>query len=180
MSKKVTIISSTPRKNGNSELLCLEFMKGAKDAGNDVEIIKLREHKINYCYGCGFCSENNYTGCAQNDEMNEIADKLTASDVIVFATPVYFYSLCGQMKTFLDRCCAKYTKMANKSLYYILTAADSDEAMLERAADAFRGFADCLDNPCEKGSLYAAGLWHKGEVITSKYLEQAYNLGKNV
>ena len=118
MSKKIIIISSSPRKGGNSDLLCDEFLKGATDAGNQCEKIFLRDKKINYCSGCGFCTTNDYTACSQNDDMSEILDKMQEADTIVFATPIYFYAISGQMKTFIDRMCARYTHLPNKEFYY--------------------------------------------------------------
>lgn len=106
MSKKILIVSSSPRKGGNSDLLCDEFMKGARGAGHDVEKIRLAEKRIGYCRGCGVCHDAH--ACLQKDDMAELLDKLLEADVIVLATPVYFYTLCGQMKTFIDRTVPRY------------------------------------------------------------------------
>ena len=106
MSKKILIISSSPRKGGNSDLLCDEFMKGARGAGHDVEKVRLAEKRIGYCRGCGVCHDTH--ACLQKDDMEELLDKLLEADVIVLATPVYFYTLCGQMKTFIDRTVPRY------------------------------------------------------------------------
>ena len=114
MSKKVLVISASPRKGGNSDILCDEFIRGAKDAGNETEKIFLKDKKINYCTGCGFCNTNDYTECSQKDDMAEILDKMVEADVIVMATPVYFYTMNGQMKTFIDRCCSRYTHITDK------------------------------------------------------------------
>lgn len=124
MNKKVLILSSSPRRNGNSDLLCDSFAKGAKEVGSSVEKIFLKDLNINYCTGCGVCNNNGYRGCSQKDDMEPILAKMIDADVIVMATPVYFYAMCGQMKTLIDRCCAKYTKIINKDFYFILTAAD--------------------------------------------------------
>lgn len=180
MVKKVLIISSSPVKDGNSDTLCNRFLDGAKDAGHIAEKITLRNKKINSCLSCEYCRNNNYNGCSQKDDMAEILDKMLDANVIVFATPVYFYAMCGQMKIFIDRTCAKYTKLANKEFYYIITAADSEPKMLERTVEEFRGFLDCLDNPTEKGILYASGVWKKGEVNSTDYPNQAYEMGKSV
>lgn len=181
MSKKVLILSASPRKGGNSDVLCDEFLKGAKEAGNDVEKIFLRDKKINYCLGCGFCTNNDYTGCSQKDDMTEILEKMIAADVIVMATPVYFYTMNGQMKTLIDRTCAKYTKIVNKDFYFIVTAADEDKSALERTVEGLRGFSDlCLEGTKEKGVIYAAGVWEKGEIDGTPYVKQAYEMGKNV
>ena len=77
--------------------------------------------------------------------------KMVEADVIVMATPVYFYTLCAQMKTLIDRTCARYTEMGGKEFYFILTAAEESVEMMERTVECFRGFLDCLDDPEERG-----------------------------
>ena len=180
MAKKVLIISSSPRKGGNSDVLCDKFMQGAKEAGNSAEKIFLRDKKINFCTGCGFCNTNDYTKCSQQDDMAEILDKMQESDVIVFSSPIYFYAIAGQMKTFIDRICARYTHLSNKEFYYILTAADASKGAIQFALGEFKGLMACLNNPKEKGYLFAGGVWQKGEIEGTQFLNQAYELGKNV
>ncbi len=180
MSKNILVISASPRKGGNSDMLCDEFIRGAKDTGNHAEKILLKDKKINYCTGCGFCNTNNYTACSQKDDMAEILDKMIAADVIVLATPVYFYTMDGQMKTFIDRCCSRYTHITNKDFYFIATAADDREIALEKTFDGLRGFTDCLDNVREAGVIYGAGVWQKGEITNTKTFKEAYEKGKNV
>lgn len=161
MSKKVLIISASPRKGGNSDTLCDEFLRGVKEAGHDAEKIFLRDKKINYCTGCGLCNDNGYTACSQKDDAPEIIEKMVQADVIVMATPVYFYTMNGQLKTLIDRCCSRYTSMVDKDFYFIATAADMREQALERTFDGLRGFTACLDGAQEKGLLYAAGFGKK-------------------
>lgn|SRR5574344_247789 len=180
MSKKILVISSSHRKGGNSDSLCDEFIKGAVESGNDVEKIALRDKKINYCLGCGACNNNNYGGCVQKDDVNEIVSKMVDSDVIVFATPIYFYTMSGQMKTFIDRCCSKYTKISNKEFYLIMTAADGREQSFYRAVEEFQGFFACLEGVTERGLLLGAGVWQVGDVKATKYMEKAYEMGKAV
>lgn len=128
--KKVLILSGSPRKNGNSEMLCSEFKRGALESGNTVEMISLRDKNINYCTGCGVCNDTHR--CVQSDDMAEILDKMLGADVIVMATPVYFYTMDTQMKTLIDRTVPRYTEMTNKEFYFILAAADTSRAMLQR------------------------------------------------
>ncbi len=180
MSKKVLIISSSPRKGGNSDILCDEFLKGAIDAGHSAEKIFLRDKKLNFCTGCGFCNTNDYTKCSQVDDGNELMDNMEQADVIVFATPIYFYAISGQMKTFIDRVCSRYTHLVNKEFYYIMTAADSSKETVQFALGEFKGLMACLENPVEKGYLFAGGVWQKDEVINTDYPKQAYALGRNV
>ncbi len=180
MGKKILVISSSPRKGGNSDILCDEFIKGALSAGHQVEKISLREKKINYCTGCGYCADNDYIGCTQKDDMAEILDKLLNSDTIVFATPIYFYAISGQMKTFIDRICARYTHIVNKEFYYIMTAADTSSSTVKYALGEFKGLMDCLSNPVERGYLFAGGVWKKGEINNTQYLQKAFDAGKNI
>lgn len=180
MSKKVLIISSSPRKGGNSDTLCDKFMEGALASGHEVEKIFLRDKKINYCTGCGFCNTNDYSACSQKDEAAEIIDKMLNADVIVLATPVYFYTMSAQMKTLIDRCCARYTHIIGKEFYYIMTAADGSKSAMDRVIEEFRGFLCCLSSAQEKGMLIASGVWQKGEVTETNYLNMAYNMGKSV
>lgn len=177
--KKIVVISSSPRRGGNSDTLCDQFINGAQETGHFAEKIFLREYQINYCTGCGTCY-NGVKPCPQKDDMAEILHKMIAADVIVLASPIYFYTMCGQLKTMIDRCCARYTEMRNKEFYYILTAADSVRASVERAVTEFRGFLDCLDDPQEKGTIYGIGAWNIGDVKSTPAMREAYEMGKNI
>ena len=156
MSKKVLVLSSSPRKGGNSDLLCDQFVAGAKEAGHQAEKISLREKKVACCTGCGTCL-NGKKACPQRDDMGELLEKMIASDVIVMATPVYFYAMCGQMKTFIDRVCARYTEIENKEFYFIATAADSNKSAIDTTLQEFRAFTSCLNGPKEKGVICGTG-----------------------
>lgn len=180
MNKKVLVLSSSPRKGGNSDLLCDQFVLGANETGNKTEKIFLKDKKINYCTGCGFCTAHGQNGCTQKDDMTEILEKMIEADVIVMATPVYFYTMNGQMKTLIDRVCAKYTKVNNKDMYFIATAADGRKQALERTMEEFRGFTACLSGIKEKGIIYAAGVWNIGDVKDTRFITEAYEMGKTV
>lgn len=113
--------------------------------------------------------------------MTEILDKMIAADVIVLATPVYFYTMCAQMKTLIDRTTPKYTEMKNKEFYFIMTAADGNKASLNRTLEAFRGFSeDCLYGAKEAGIIYGTGAWQIGDIKDTPAYEEAYQMGKRV
>jgi multimeric flavodoxin WrbA len=179
VNKKVLVLSSSPRKGGNSDLLCDQFTSGAKESGNSVEKIFLRDKKINYCTGCGTCIDRRGK-CSQKDDMTEVLSKMVEADVIVMATPVYFYTMCGQMKTLIDRTCARYTEISNKQLYFIVTAADDSKPAMDRTVEEFRGFTYCLDGAEEKGIIYGVGTWNKGEIKGMPAMEEAYEMGKAI
>ena len=179
MAKKVLILSSSPRRGGNSDTLCDEFMRGAMESGNEVEKILLRDKIINYCTGCSTCSRYNKP-CPQKDDTAEILEKMIRADVIVMATPVYFYTMSAQMKTLIDRSCARYTEISNKDFYFIATMAETEANRIERTFESLRGFTDSLEGPREKGTIAAIGVWQKGEVNDKPYMQQAYEMGKAI
>lgn len=179
MTKKVLILSSSPRRNGNSDTLSNEFMRGATEAGNQVEKIFLKDKRINYCTGCSVCSMYQKP-CPQNDDAAEIVEKMIQADVIVMATPVYFYSMSAQMKTMIDRCCARYLEIKDKDFYFIVSAAEEDRALMERTIDGFRGFLDCLENVRECGTVYGTGAWKMGEIKDKAAMQEAYEMGRKI
>ena len=177
--KNVLIISSSPRKNGNSDTLCDRFAEGARESGNTVEKIFLASKNIGYCSGCGVCNDTHK--CVQNDDMKEIIEKMLKADVIVFATPVYFYSMNGRMKNFIDRTVPRYTNISNKEFYFIMTSADTEKSNLNRTLEAFRGFTeDCLEGAKESGIIYGTGAWQIGEIKNTPAYNEAYEMGRRV
>lgn len=179
MSKNIVILSASFRKGGNSDVLCDEFIKGAQEAGNNTEKIYLNDYKINFCRGCGVC--NTTHKCVQKDDMEMILNKMVTADVIVMATPVYFYNMNGQMKTLIDRTVPRYEEISNKDFYFIIAAADNNHSNMERVLESFRGFTeDCLNNAQEKGIIYGTGAWQVGDIQKSPALKEAYEMGKNV
>ena len=101
MSKKILVISTSPRMGGNSETLADEFTRGAREAGHETEKICLYDKTIEFCKGCLACQKTER--CMIHDDAAAIVERMRQADVLVFATPVYFYEMSGQMKTLLDR-----------------------------------------------------------------------------
>lgn len=179
MNKKVLVLSASPRKGGNSETLCDQFMLGAKEAGNEVEKIFLRDKKINYCVACDACSKND-GHCVQKDDMTEILEKMIEADVIVMATPVYYYSMNGQMKTLIDRTVAGHKKLSNKEFYFIVAAADPRNEEMKATLDGFRGFTRCLSDAKEKEVIYGTGALGRREIEGKQAMKEAYEMGMNI
>lgn len=175
MSKQILILSASPRRGGNSDTLCDQFLKGAQEAGHQAEKIFLRDHKIGVCTGCYAC--RNTKRCVQKDDMGELLEKLVTADVIVLATPVYFYTMDAQLKTVIDRTVARYLDISNKEFYFIATAADGKAAM-ERTMDGLRGFTDCLPGARVKGIVYGSGAWEIGDILHHSAMREAFTLGK--
>lgn len=177
--KKVVILSGSPRKGGNSDLLCDEFMRGAVEVGNDVEKIRVTEKNIGYCTACYYCRDNKGV-CAKKDDMAAILEKIIRADIIVMASPVYFYSVDAQMKALIDRSVARWLEIKNKEFYYIATAAEDGEQAMERTIECFRGFADCFAGSKEIGVIYGGGVYEKGKITGTKAMSQAYKAGLSI
>ena len=178
MSKKVLILSGSPRKDGNSDLLCNEFMRGALEAGHEVEKIRVQEKKIAYCTACYACRDTGI--CAIKDDMAEIMQKMINCDVMVLASPVYFYSIDAQLKAVIDRSVFRWMEVKNKEMYYIMTAADEERDSMATTLACFRGYADCVEGAVEKGIIYGIGVYHAGEIKDTQHMQEAYKMGKNV
>ena len=177
MSKNILIVSSSPRKGGNSDLLCDEFMRGAREAGHNAEKIRLSEKQINYCTGCCTCIGKK-GACVQKDDMNDIYKKILAADVMVLASPVYFHAMNGQMKTFIDRVCPIYSMIQGKDVYFIVSAAGG-QLPVDRAVQSLRVFTNCLHDIREKGVISITGVWDVGGVIGTQSMNHAHSMGKN-
>ncbi len=179
MNKKVLILSGSPRKGGNSDLLCDEFYRGAVDSGNEVKKIRVAEKKIVFCTGCYYCKKSGGK-CAIVDDMADVLQDIIDSDVIVLASPVYFYSIDAQLKALIDRTVARWLEVKDKEFYYIATCADEENQSCETTFACFRGYADCVEGAVEKGIIYGSGVYEKGEIKNKVQMQQAYQMGLNV
>ncbi len=112
--------------------------------------------------------------------MAGILEKMVAADVIVMATPVYFYTMSAQMKTLIDRTCSRYAEINNKEFYFIVTAADKSKRAMERTMEGFRAFTSCLNGAKEKGVIYGVGAWNPGEIKNKPAMKDAFELGNSI
>ena len=179
MRKNVLILSSSPRKGGNSETLAAAFSKGAQETGNQVETVYLREMHYGFCKGCLACQKTGH--CVIKDDAVEIAAKMQNADVLVFATPVYYYSVSGQLKTMLDRANPLFnTDYTFTKAYLLATAAEDEPETVEGTVKAVQGWVDCFDR-CElAGTVFAGGVIDVGEIAGHPALEKAHQMGKKI
>lgn len=175
--KRILILSGSPRKNGNSDILCDEFARGAREAGHEVAKLRIAEKRIGYCRACYACRGTGV--CAIKDDMADILQKMIDADVIVLASPVYFYSIDAQLKALIDRTVARWLEVKNKEFYYIVTAADDECASAETTLACFRGYAACVEGAKEMGVVYGMGAYEKGEIKSSPAMSKAYSMGLN-
>lgn len=179
MSKTVLVISTSPRKNGNSDALADAFIRGAQQAGNQVEKINLYDKTIGFCKGCLTCQSTQR--CIIHDDASAIAQRMLTADVIVFATPIYYYGMCGQMKTLLDRANPLYSADYRfRDIYLLAAAAEEDEHTVDGAVTGLQGWIDCFEKARLAGTVFAGGVTAVGEIQNHPALEQALELGKHV
>lgn len=177
--KKILIITTSFRKGGNSERLADEFARGAKEAGNQVEQISLSDKTIGFCKGCLACQKTQR--CVIHDDGDEIAQKMLMADCLVFATPIYFYEMCGQMKTMLDRSNPLFSAAYEfRDVYLLMTAADEGKETIAGAVKGLQGWIDCFPKAYLAGTVFAGNVNAPGEIKGHGVLKQAYEVGKGI
>lgn len=179
MSKKIFIVNSTPRKGGNSEILAEEFARGAKEAGHSVTTVNVRDLSLKFCIGCLYCQSHDK--CVLLDEMNGLYDQVQSSDVLVFATPIYYYEMSGQLKTFLDRLNPLYPRKNNfKDVYLLATAAEGEDSAMDGAVKGVQGWIDCFNGVRLAGVVRGTNADGIGSVKETVAPNEAFFMGKNV
>lgn len=179
MSQKVLVLSASPRKGGNSDLLCDQFIAGALEAGNLAEKIIVQEKNINFCRGCLTCQSNGGE-CVQNDDMAKILDTIIQADVLVMATPVYFYNMDAQMKVLIDRTCPRYTEISNKKVYLIATSTDTGVEAMDGTINGFKAALSCYPNVEVAGIITGTGVTNVGDIKDKPEMAAAYEMGKSI
>lgn len=175
MSRKVLIISGSPRR-GNSDMLCEEFARGAAEAGNKVEKIDLRGKRIGFCTACYRCRDTGEP-CHIKDDVPGIIEKMESADVIVLASPVYFYSVDAQMKALIDRTVSRWKAIRDKTFYYIVTCAEDNDFVTGCTLECMRGLAMCLEGSVEGGVVEGKGVYEPGAIEGSEAMDRAYLMG---
>lgn len=177
--KRVVVISTSLRVRSNSDLLAEQFMKGAESAGHQVEKVELLGKQIEFCRGCFACAK--LGRCIIDDDVNGIMEKVMKADVIVWATPIYYYEMSGQMKTLIDRMNAMYDRDYRfREVYLLTTAAEDEDSVPQRAEAGLTGWIDCYPKARLAGTLFCGGVNEPNEIQGNAKLEEAFELGKSV
>lgn len=180
MKKNVLVISTSLRKGGNSDTLAEEFVRGVKDAGNNAEKISLEGKTIGFCKGCLACQKTQE--CVIKDDAVNIAEKIKNADAIVFATPIYYYEMSGQMKTLLDRLNPLYpSDYSFREVYLIATAADNSQEAVDVAVEGMKGWIACFAKAKLSGVIRGVGVTDIGDAQHhEKLMSEAYEMGKAI
>ena len=173
---KVLVINGSPRAGGNSDLLCDAFIRGAREAGHTVEKIALRDKAIAPCRACYACFRTG--ACVQGDDMAEVLEKFQQADKVVLASPTYFSTMSGPMKTMIDRLLPKWQGLGGKDAVVIVTGHDG-RAGLKLVAEELTTVLGNLG--CRvRQVIWGEHVWQKGEVLGTPAMDEAYEAGKTI
>ena len=179
MPQNILVISTSLRKNSNSEALADAFIAGAEEAGHHVEKISLRGKEIAFCKGCLACQQKGK--CVIDDDAVTLPEKIRHAEIIVFATPIYYYEMSGQMKTLLDRANALFESDYDfRRIYLLSAAAEEGNHVPEKAISGLKGWIDCFEKAFFGGSVFAGGVTDPGEIKNHPALKEAEELGKSL
>ena len=176
--KKILIISTSPRKGSNSEALAEAFAAGAREVGHEVECVSLRGKTVQFCRGCFVCQETQR--CVIRDDADDLRQKALEADVLVFATPIYYYEMSGQMKTLLDRFNPLFpSDYAFRDVYLMTAAAEDENFVPQRAQSGLEGWIECFARARLAGHVFMGGVTEAGENPEHPALKQARDMGRS-
>ena len=174
---KIVVLKGSPRTNGNSNMLADEFIRGAKESGNEIVEFDCTKRKIGGCMACDRCGMSG--PCVQKDDFEIIRPHLINCDAILFTTPIYYFGVSGQLKNVIDRFYAIHGLMGTKRVLLFATMGNPNTVVAEPSIKMYElmckylGWKDC-------GKIMANGISVRGAIKTSKFMKQAYELGKNL
>ena len=177
----VLILMGSARQNGNTNALCEAFAKGAEASGHKTQTMILKHLDINHCMGCGACQKNGGQ-CVQKDDMETIYEKVLEADVIVFGSPIYYYTWTSLIKAPLDRLYAKISQITDTKFYLLSACAAGSEEFTDTMVDCFHKYIGCYraGGNSEGGYLFGLGAVASGDVRQTDYLDKAFEMGKSI
>lgn len=176
---KIVIITGSPRKHGNSSCLADEFQRGAIEAGHEVFRFNAAFQKVESCIACNHCGMNG--DCVQKDDFALLRPHLIDADVVVFATPIYYYGFSAQLKKVIDRFYAinGILQGQNKRAVLLVSYASTSIQDADYIIDHYRGLIRFLGWE-NGGEVVAKGVWDAAAVKQTEFPEKAYLLGKSI
>ena len=176
---KITVLFGSPNRHGSTSILVENFVRGATEAGHECEVLDVCHMNIHPCMGCVACG---YEGpCVQKDDVEQIRAKLVASEMVVFATPLYYYGMSAQLKIVVDRFCAYNSSLNSKHLKSaLLTVAwNADDWTFEALEAHYKTLVRYI-NFEDKGMILGYGCGSPAMTQRSRYPEEAYKLGRGL
>ena len=176
---KIIVLIGSGRKDGNTDLLARAFVKGA-EVNHQVEAISVADYKVNPCIGCNTCFNREGHRCFQNDVMQQIYGKLLETDILVIASPVYFYGISAQLKSIIDRL---HTPLRNefkiKKLALLLVGAATLPELFDSIKLQYQLTLNFFGLE-SAGMVLVRGIKDKGDIKKTSALKEAYELGLSI
>lgn len=175
---KIAVLIGSLRKGGNTAMLAQAFIDGVDKQKNCVETLSVADVKVGGCTGCNACYANDSHRCVQKDDMQEIYQKLADADVIVIATPIYFYGISSQLKCIVDRL---HNPIRNtfrvKKLVLLAVCADTEPAVFDSVLAMYRSVLSYFSLQ-DGGIITVCGVRDKGDIAGNPALKEASELAK--
>lgn len=183
MSKKLLVLTASPRRGGNTEKMADAFIRGARQAGHSVTKYETAFKNIQGCRACDKCWSNG-EACARNDDFNELAGLLETHDVLLIASPLYWFSFPAQIKGAIDKLYAYggaggLRPLGIKESCLFICGGDSDKEEYKPILQTYAGMVQFLGWG-NRGVIQTGGLDAKGAIEASGVLEQAEALGLGI
>lgn len=173
----IVILNGSPRRGGNTEIMADEFARGASEAGNEVNIINLAGKKIAGCLGCQYCFANNGE-CIQKDDMGDILAQLDKADLVVFASPIYWFDITAQLKATIDRMYAR-GKIGFHFRKTALLLDSGADGVYNAALAQYKAMCSYLRWE-SVGEICIPNMIQKGSMKTNEKLKEVYELGLSI
>ena len=174
---KIVVLKGSPRPNGNSNALVDEFIRGAKENDHEVFVFDCTHHHVGGCLGCDKCGMSH--PCVQRDDFDLLRPELIEGDVIVFATPIYYFGVSGQLKNIIDRFYSAHDVMGHKKTYFFATMGNPNVHVADPSVDMYDKMVRYL-GWTDGDKILANGIWAKGAIKGAKFMDMAYNYGKEL
>lgn len=176
---KIVVLTGSPRRNGNTNHLTGQFIKGAEDAGHEVYRFDCAQHKVSGCTACNACGMDG--DCILKDDFAELRPHLLNADMVVFATPMYYFGFSSQLKAVIDRFYAINGKIkgAPKQSVLLMAYANTDPEEAEPMVSHYHTLLHYLGWK-DRGIVVAPGMWPAGAVNGTEYSRKAYELGRKL
>lgn len=176
---KIVVLTGSPRRNGNTSHMAGRFIKGAEEAGHEVYRFDCAQRKVSPCIARNRCGMNGT--CIFNDDFVELRPHLLAADMVVFATPMYYFGFSSWLKTVIDRFYALngQIKGAPKQAAFLMAYANTDPKEAEPMTSHYHTLLSYLGWK-DRGMVVAPGMWPTGAVNETEYSRKAYELGRNL
>ena len=176
---RILVIESSPHKNGSSNLLAENFMRGVKEAGHLVTVFDAAYANLHPCLGCDACGMSG--SCCQNDDMADLKKQILQSDMVVFVTPLYYFGMSTQLKTVIDRFYSFNGELSTRGLKTVLIVAawDSRDWIMQDISSHYKTLCRYL-NFKDQGMILGFGCGTVSMTKRSIYPQKAYELGKSI